>query len=63
LNFDGAAKGNLGEEGIGGILMDDRGRALWVYMMDFGNASNNEVEFHALNRGIEIAIQEGYQKL
>jgi len=29
---------------------------LRVYVMDCGNTSNNEVKFHALNRGIEIAI-------
>jgi len=57
------AKGNLREAGIGEIFMDDRGRTLWVYAMDCGNASNNEVEFYVLNRVIEIAIREGYQKL
>lgn len=31
--------------------------------MDCGKASNNEAEFHALNRGKEIAIREGYQNL
>lgn len=31
--------------------------------MDYGKASNNEAEFHALNRGIEISISKGYHKL
>ena len=31
--------------------------------MDCGIATNNEVEYHALNRRLEIAIREGYQRL
>lgn len=59
LNFDGAGKGNLGEASIGGIFRDDGGRICWVYAMDCGMASNNEVVFWVLNRGIVIVIIEG----
>jgi ribonuclease HI len=63
LNFDGAAKGNPGEAGTGGVFRDDRGRTLRIYAMDCGNATNNEAELHALKKGLEIAIREEYQKL
>lgn len=63
LNFDGVAKGNPGEARIGGIFRDDGGKIYRVYAMDFGIASKNEDEFHAMDRGLEIAIREGYQSL
>lgn len=63
VNFDGAAKGNPGEVGIGGLFRDDMGKTLRVYVMDYGNATNNEGELHALKRGLEIAIREQFQKL
>jgi len=31
--------------------------------MDYGIATNDKAEYHALNRGREIAISEGYQSL
>jgi len=31
--------------------------------MDCSIATNNEAEYHAINRGLEIAIREGYQRL
>eukprot|EP00253_Pinus_taeda_P004883 PITA_04883 len=52
LNFDGAAKGNPREAEIAGIFRDDGGKTRRVYAMDCGNPSNNEAEFHALNRGL-----------
>lgn len=63
LNFDGAAKGNLGEAGTRGIFRDNRGRTLIIYVMDCGNATINDAELHALKKGLEIAIREKYQKL
>lgn len=63
LNFDGAAKGNPGEAGIGGIFRDEEGKIKWAYAMECCIAMNNEAEYHALNRGLEIAIREGYHSL
>jgi len=63
LNFDGATKGNGGEVGRGGLFRYDKGKTLRVYVMDCGNATNNEAELHALKRGLEIAIRERFQKL
>lgn len=56
-------KGNPGEVGTGKVFRDDRGRILRIYAMDCGNATNNEVELHALKKELEIAIREKYQKL
>lgn len=62
LNFNGAMKGNLEEARIGGVFRDDRGRTFKIYVMDCGNATNNEAELHALRRGLEMTIREKYQK-
>ena len=48
LNFDGAAKHNPGEAGIGGVFRDAEGKILRTFAMDCGEASNNEAELHAL---------------
>jgi len=34
----------------GGLFRDDKGKTLRLYAMDYGNASNNEAELHALKR-------------
>lgn len=31
--------------------------------MDYDNTTNNEIELHALKKGLEIAIRKKYQKL
>lgn len=42
LNFEGAAKGNPGAVGTGGLFKDNKGKTLRVYVMDCRNATNNE---------------------
>lgn len=63
LNFDGVEKGNPREAGIGGTFRNGEGEIRRAYAMDCGIATNNKAEFHALNRGLAIAVREGYQSL
>lgn len=45
LNFDGAAKGNLREVGIGGFFRDDKGRTLIIYTMDCDKQPTTKLSF------------------
>lgn len=48
LNFDGAAKGNLGLAGYGGIFRDVVGSALHIYHGSLGRDTNNTAELEGL---------------
>lgn len=63
LNFDGAAKGNPGPAGYGGIFRNGQGGAEWIYAEYGGTMTNNEAEFMAAYQGIKISRRLGYRKL
>ncbi len=56
LYTDGAARGNPGPAAIGLVLVDSRGREILSLGMVIGRATNNEAEYRALLRGLELAI-------
>jgi ribonuclease HI len=59
LNFDGAAKGNPGRTGLGGVIRDSKGNIIRLYAGSLGNSTNNAAEFRALETGLEILNREG----
>lgn len=63
LNFDGASKGNLVQDGYGGIFWDWEGWALNLYVVSCWIKSNNVVEFLVLERCLVLSINEGYLEL
>ncbi len=60
--FDGACRGNPGPSAVGWVLIDDEG------IVDeggetIGRATNNQAEYQALIRGLEVAAQYGYDEV
>ncbi|EOX99225.1 Uncharacterized protein TCM_007835 [Theobroma cacao] len=54
FNVDGAARGNLREFGIGGVLKDDQGRILVTFSKSIGVRNANRVELLALKEAFFI---------
>jgi len=63
LNFDGASKGNPGNDGFGGIFRDSQKQVRWIYAEWGGEMTNNEAELWAIHQGLRIAIRNGYTSL
>jgi ribonuclease HI len=62
LYVDGASFGNPGPSGIGIVLVagDD---TLLERSEDIGYGTNNQAEYRALLRGLELALERGIRKL
>lgn len=63
LFFDGASKGNPGQAGGGGIILEPTGKLHWSYAWGLGYASNNQAEFLALWQGLTQVLKMGIQKI
>ena len=55
MNYDGAAKGNLGAAGFSGAFKDAVGEIMWVYARNLGAATNNVAELQDLEHDLAIA--------
>ena len=55
LYTDGAARGNPGPAAIGIVLTDPQGNEIHARGEAIGNKTNNEAEYRALLRGLELA--------
>ncbi|MCC6476632.1 ribonuclease HI family protein [bacterium] len=53
-NIDGGARGNPGPAAIGVVIRDDQGNLLYEEGSCIGHATNNEAEYRALIRLLEI---------
>eukprot|EP00253_Pinus_taeda_P027831 PITA_27831 len=60
LNFDGAAKGNPGLAGYGGVFRNELGAALHIYYGTIGKDTNNAAELEGLWKGICITNQKNF---
>jgi ribonuclease HI len=49
--------------GIGGAFRNAEGNLLWIYAEGVEINTNNFVELLALDKGLHIAIKEGFYKL
>ncbi len=56
LYTDGAARGNPGPAAIAGVLLDRHGQEKEAFGEYIGEATNNEAEYRALLKGLELAI-------
>jgi len=63
LNTDGAARGNLGPEGAGGVLRNDKGEWMTGFSEYLGHCSAMKAELKAVLRGLNIAKDMGVEKL
>ena len=63
LFFDGASKGNPGQAGGGGIIIDPSSKLHLSYAWGLGHASNNQAEFLALWQGLNQARKLNIQKI
>jgi len=55
LCSDGGARGNPGPAAIGIVLVDQDGKIIQQYKAAIGVATNNQVEYRALLKGMELA--------
>jgi ribonuclease HI len=60
---DGAARGNPGPAGIGGIARDERGAVVSEVSEYLGETTNNVAEYHALIRILEECVGCGYESV
>jgi len=59
LNFDGASKGNLGDDGIGRAIRNYRGEIINIYRDYIWHERNNVTKLEALIQGLLIAQNRG----
>ncbi|KAL8162146.1 hypothetical protein V2J09_013635 [Rumex salicifolius] len=60
VEYDGASKGNPGKSGGGAVIRSDDGTTIRV-REGFGHGTSNAAEYKALNRGLEVARQHGFE--
>lgn len=54
LFTDGGARGNPGPAAIGIVIKDDKGKILKTHAEYIGTATNNQAEYKALIKGLEL---------
>jgi ribonuclease HI len=54
INSDGAARGNPGPAGIGGIIQDAEGNIIKEFSEFIGKATNNVAEYKALIKALQL---------
>ena len=52
---DGGARGNPGPAAIGVVITDDKGKIIKKYSAYLGKLTNNQAEYKALIKGLELA--------
>ncbi len=60
---DGASRGNPGPAGVGAVLADEGGGVISEISEGIGTATNNEAEYIALLRGLELARRLGARRV
>ncbi|HBI16332.1 MAG TPA: RNase H [Desulfobulbaceae bacterium] len=63
LYTDGASRGNPGEAGAGVVLLDGDRRQVASRAIYLGQCTNNVAEYRALLAGLELALQNGCERL
>jgi len=56
VHIDGASRGNPGEAGIGVVIKDGKNNIIKRYNEYIGIKTNNEAEYIALKKGLELAL-------
>jgi len=60
---DGGARGNPGPAGIGIVITDDKGKVIKKHAEFIGRATNNQAEYKALIKGLELAKELNPQEV
>ena len=55
LYTDGGSRGNPGPAALGIVVADERGRIIEEYSEYLGRKTNNEAEYHAVIKALELA--------
>ena len=63
LYTDGGARGNPGPAGIGGVLYNSRNKLVADFSVYLGEATNNQAEYKALLKGLELAQKNKVEDL
>ena len=62
LNTDGGSRGNPGPAAIGVAFYDGKNEELYLYSEFIGVATNNEAEYRAIIKGLEILSKSKWAK-
>lgn len=57
INTDGGARGNPGPAGIGVVIQDGQGKVLKTQKEYIGETTNNQAEYQAVVKGLQLAKQ------
>ncbi len=57
INTDGGSRGNPGPAAVGIVFYDQNGKEIHHYKNCIGNATNNEAEYQAIIKALEILLQ------
>ncbi len=60
---DGGARGNPGPSAIGVVLADEMGNVLQEHAERIGHGTNNEAEYRAMYKALELAKAKGATQL
>lgn len=63
LYTDGGSRGNPGPAGIGAVILDENNKVLSEVSEFIGNGTNNQAEYTALIRGLEVALKLNPSKI
>ena len=63
LYSDGGSRGNPGPAAIGGVLYDPSNAVIATFSEYIGMHTNNQAEYYALIRGLNVALQHGVVRL
>ncbi len=63
LFTDGGARGNPGPAGIGGVLYGSQDEIIASFSVYLGKTTNNQAEYRALLRGLELALENKVENL
>ena len=62
INTDGGSRGNPGPAAIGAVFYSEQGEVLHRYKEFIGNATNNEAEYRAIIKALEILLRSKWLK-
>lgn len=63
LNFDGSCKSKTGKSSIGGLLRNHKAEFLLGYAESIGKSNSTIAELVALQRGLELVLENGWSHL
>lgn len=62
INTDGGSRGNPGPAAIGIVFFDETGNSIHEYKEFIGTATNNEAEYRAIIKALEILLKSKWIK-